>query len=271
MAADYRQHKKRANPPSKTNLSAAEELKYYGLNACHSLLLLRPQDVVRGYVDKEKLTSYAGLLRELASRRVAYHVVAQDDLNKLTQSLHHQGICLMAKLQPNLSLQQLRTELSATERQLWVFLDGVANPYNHGAILRTCAHFGIRYVLARKTEISRWSSAACRVAEGGAERVRLVQLKEPIEELQRCQRRGFKLIAAQPEGADSLYQFQFPQKSMLILGDEETGVSREILAIVDSPLTIPGVPGMQSLNVSAAFAGILTEYQRQGGPTLTGK
>lgn len=240
------------------------EIKYYGVNACLALWQQRPQDVIRIYIEEALLPRFGPMLRWAAKAKKAYHIVPREDLERITESTHHQGVCVLAVERPCAHFQGLRTLLETNpDPQMLMYLDGVENPHNFGAILRACAHFGVSYVLGDGTSMPNLSPSACRVAEGGAEHVSIVRLDKPLQQLQSLKSLGFELTAGSVGRGRDLFRHHYRPRTVLILGAEETGVSKPIARLADSILTIPGMPVVESLNVSAACAVFAAEYFRQ--------
>lgn len=243
---------------------AARELKYYGTAACRALWQQRPDDVIRIYVEQALIKHFSDLLKWAATHRKAYHIVTGDELEKITESVHHQGICLLARDKPQGTFPALLKTLKSDQQpQLLAYLDGVENPHNLGAIVRSCAHFGIRHILGEAGKLPRLSPSACRVAEGGAEFVELVTLDKPLDQLKQLQQLGFNLLATAMQRGHDLYHYDFPARTVLIFGAEEHGVSQAMFKAADATLHIPGSGHVESLNVSVAFALIAGENYRQ--------
>ncbi|HEY0634273.1 MAG TPA: TrmH family RNA methyltransferase [Gammaproteobacteria bacterium] len=251
----------RTTSPGKT---VARELKYYGTAACRALWQQRPDDVIRIYIEQALIKPFADLLKWAATQRKAYHVVSSEELEKITESVHHQGICLLARDKPPTTFPSLLKRLQAEQQpQLLAYLDGVENPHNLGAIVRSCAHFGIHHILGEAGKLPRLSPSACRVAEGGAEFVELVALDQPLAQLKQLQQLGFSLLATAMQRGHDLYHYDFPKRTLLIFGAEEHGVSQAMFKAADATLHIPGSGHVESLNVSVAFALIAGEHYRQ--------
>lgn len=243
---------------------ARAEIKYHGLAACLALWRHRPDDVIRIYLTEELIPQLSPLLKWAAAQRKAYHIVAADDLERLTESVHHQGVCVLARERPTLGFEDWLPVLQQDRPdQLVVYLDGVENPHNLGAILRSCAHFGVRYLLGAAERLPRLSPSACRVAEGGSELVTLVYLDHPLRQLGVLQDLGFSLLATAVDRGEPLYLHRFNPRSLLILGAEGHGMSAELTRLADKTLHIPGTGQIESLNVSVAFAVIAGEHYRQ--------
>lgn len=243
---------------------ARREVKYYGQAACLALWQNRARDMIRIYVTDETMGLFGPALKWAAAQRKAYHIVANDDLERLTESIHHQGVCILAHEASALDFPDLVKFIKAEEQaQMIVYLDGVENPHNLGAIIRTCAHFGIRFIIGPEKALPRLSPSACRVAEGGAEKVALCYMQNPAKQLKELQQLEFKLCATAVDKGKSLYRHHFPHRTLLILGAEGEGVSRAVLNSADVTLRIPGSGEVESLNVSVAFGVIASEFYRQ--------
>jgi TrmH RNA methyltransferase len=207
---------------------------------------------------------FSDALRWAANQRKAYHVVQREDLERLTESTHHQGICILALEHAPIPFRAVDSRLCQLKGpQLLVYLDGVENPHNFGAILRSCAHFGARYVLGDASRLPTLSPSACRVAEGGAEHVSVIQLDRPTEQLQMLKDAGYQLCSTAVHRGRNLFRHHFAPRSILALGAEETGVTATVARLADARLTIPGAATVESLNVGVAFAVFAAEFYRQ--------
>ena len=264
--------KKHRTRPAAHSADERKELKYYGAAASLALWRHRPQDVIRIYLEEQCIPQFSAMLQWAAAKRKAYHVVSAEDLERLTQSVHHQGICVLAKEHSSVTFNEwlplIRHEVNP---QLLAYLDGVENPHNLGAILRTCAHFGIRYVLGMEDRLPKLSPSACRVAKGGAEEVLLVYLQRPKRQLNQLQEYGFELIATAVDKGPSLYEHRFRERSILMLGNEGEGINPVLFQTADKLIRIPGSGRVESLNVSVAFGVIAGEHYRQSSQRTASK
>jgi len=241
----------------------AREIKYYGTAACLEIWKRRPADVIRIYITEERVKQFGPMLKWAAANRKAYHVVEDLDLEKLTEATHHQGVCVLAHEKESVSVVQLKNALKNTKGPVSIaYLDGVENPHNLGAIVRTCAHFGVRYVVGERGRLPAMSPSACRVAEGGAEHVDLVAVSNRDKDLQQLRDLGFAIVATAATG-DSLYRHRFAERTLVVMGAEGSGVSRSLSQNADVVLAIPGSGDVESLNVSVAFGVVLSECRRQ--------
>ena len=148
---------------------------------------------------------------------------------------------------------------------LALWLDGVGNPHNFGAILRSAAHFDAAVLLPAGSELA-VSGAAARVAEGGAEAVPLVRLPETRVALERLRLAGFALAATVVGGGDDLFAFDPPPRLVYIMGAEGEGMEPALATACDRRLSIPGSGAVESLNVAAATAVLLACWASRHPP-----
>ncbi len=195
-------------------------------------------------------------------QRLGYTIVEDADLEKLSGSAHHEGVCFAVMPVEELSLSTwLRDLAPGPATALW--LDGVGNPHNFGAILRSAAHFGAAGVLLPKGSELSMSGAAARIAEGGAEQVPMVRLGRSDNAIAQLQSAGFVLAATVVRGGSALYSTKLPERLLLVIGAEQLGVTDELARAATLRLAIPGSGRVESLNVAAATAVFLGEWWRQ--------
>ena len=240
------------------------ENRFYGHNACIALWQNRPQDMIRVYIRKDIAEHYEPLLTDCSRLKKSYHLVAEQDLERLTDSVHHQGICIVAKerrlLSENLMFQRLNAK-----RTLLLFIDGVKNPHNLGAMMRTAAHFGLPYLLCQAGDIVRISPSANRTSEGGAECVELVEINDVEKTFSRLKNMGFGIFGLEPgEKKQTLFNTRLPERLVFVMGSEVSGLSDKMKAMLDASIEIPGTGAVESINVSVAAALAMYEFQRQG-------
>ena len=243
-----------------------KELKYYGLHACLAIWKSRPHDIIRVYLDHANVKTFRPLLKWCAEQKIAYHIVAADELEKVSDSVHHEGVCILARERPQTSWRDFCAFVENNDRPVCLlYLDGVQNPHNLGSIIRTAAHFGIPFILGEEGKMPFLSPSACRIAKGGAEIVRLLSLSKTNQSFQWLLQKRFSIVGTSSHGGTSLYRFRFPAKSIIALGSESRGIGKSVLAQVSSQILIPGSGLVESLNVSVAASLCMGEYCRQHG------
>ena len=245
-----------------TEAHSAREQRIYGLNACLALYAQRPQDIRKVWLLESRIPKLKGVLAFCVKHRLGYTIVDDLDLEKLSGSAHHEGVCFSAMPREEQSLSAwLRDLPRGPAIALW--LDGVGNPHNLGAILRSAAHFGAAGVLLPKHSELAVSGAAARVAEGGAEQVPMVRLGRSDNAIAQLKSAGFELAATIVRGGRSLYSLDLPERLVLVMGAEQLGVAEDMANAAAVKLGIPGSGKVESLNVASATAVCLGEWLRQ--------
>ena len=115
----------------------------FGQNACRALYTRHPNDIRRVWVVENDMHPFGDILKHCAANRWPHHITDREELSRVTDSLHHEGIAILAEIDRVELAPLLEEEGPCTV----VALGGVANPHNLGAILRSCAHFGVKAVL----------------------------------------------------------------------------------------------------------------------------
>lgn len=229
------------------------ELRIFGLNACLSVYKYRPQAIRKIYLTEARLDRFRSVLTWCAGERIGYRMVETADLDKLTQSQHHEGICFETIPPAALTLDDLIAQVGKKDRSWFAWLDGVGNPHNLGAILRSAAHFGCDGLILHRDALA-LSGAACRVAEGGAEVVPIARVNDARGSMAKLKLYGYQGIATVVRGGEDVFDAELPPKAVLVMGAEAEGMSSSLIAACDQHLCIPGSGAVESLNVSAAFA-----------------
>lgn len=241
----------------------ADEQRLYGLHACLAAFACRPDDLRKVYLDESRIGALKAVLAWCVARRIGYRVVAGTDLDKLTGSRHHEGVCFQMRRAVSPTLAERLAALPPAAPALLVWLDGVGNPHNLGALLRSAAHFGAAAVIVPADDAIDVSGAAARVAEGGAEAVPLLRAADPVAALAALRAAGFAIAATVPREGRGLYEGVLPARLVLVFGAEGEGMSAELIGAADLRVTIPGSGAVESLNISASAAVLFAEWWRQ--------
>ncbi|WP_126946579.1 TrmH family RNA methyltransferase [Xanthomonas sp. BRIP62409] len=231
----------------------ARELRLYGINAVQAVFKARPEAVRKLYLSQARIPQFKALLAWCVAQRIGYRVVEEADLSKLAASTHHEGVVAdVLRVAPQPLQDWLAALPAGPVLALW--LDGVGNPHNFGAILRSSAHFGVAGLLLPAGATLGLSGAAARVAEGGAEAVPLVQLPETATAMAQLRQAGFAVAATLVEGGQDVFAAALPQRLVYVMGAESEGMDRQFARDCDLQLSIRGSGKVESLNVASATA-----------------
>jgi TrmH RNA methyltransferase len=244
--------------------------KIAGLQAVTALFRRDPSQVIRLYYNERMKKAVGDLCAQMAKMQRPYRLVEDNELQKLSGTVLHGGVVAAAvpRVVPDFNVALAKDWAQAGEPL--VILDGIGNPHNVGAIARTLAYFGLRYLLlSDHPGQAGLSDAAHRIAEGGLEFLdvrRVVGLPKVCRQLREFYRvvgtsldplRALEMEALPPD----------PRPLALVLGNEEEGLSPETLNACEEAVIIRGAGRVQSLNVSASAAILAHQIVAQQRPT----
>jgi 23S rRNA (guanosine2251-2'-O)-methyltransferase len=241
-----------------------ETLFVAGPVAVKAALQARPQEAVGLQVARTR--TYNNLLTEIIILAQNLNINIEKVDNFVLDSLchHHQGV-IARFLQPQpLSWPDFLDNLPPQGPALILALDHIEDPHNLGALWRSAAAFGASGLIVPQDRAARTTATVLRAAAGGAEAVPMVKavnLTRAIEELKDL---GFWSVAAEGGLGCDVNTFEYPPRTVLILGSEGRGLSRLLRERADFFISIPIVKGtVESLNVSVAGAILMQAYFRQ--------
>jgi 23S rRNA (guanosine2251-2'-O)-methyltransferase len=175
---------------------------------------------------------------------------------------HNQGLALMVKPKQEPGLDELLESIPRSEPALIVFLDHLEDPGNFGALIRSAAAFGALGLVYPKDRSAPVNRAARSASAGASEVIPLVKVVNPVRALQEMKKHGFWVVAAEAEAGEEALSFDFPERSVLVLGSEGSGLSQSLTAQADMLVHIAlESPLIDSLNVSNAGAILMHSYR----------
>ena len=218
--------------------------RVWGGHVAQEVLESSPERVEKVFVDKRKVRKHSDLLQ-----------LARNHGIPVVVGVFQHGIGVQ------LAAVQFEPLENVATLKLGIVLAGVTDEGNLGAIFRTAAAFGVDFVLLPKRRVGSISPRVVYISQGGVYKVKVVRdnLQPALEWLKE---QGYWVYAADPRGAEKLYDVQFAEKAVLVLGDEHRGIPRGILREADATFRIP-MYSMESLNVSVSAGIVLYEYRRQ--------
>jgi TrmH RNA methyltransferase len=251
-----------------------DEVKICGQNAVRALIERRPDDVVRVYLTEDRIKAWSRLLKDLAERRKVYHVITEAELEKVAETVHHEGICVVARPKRWLPEREVEAVLEPRDEPISVVaLEGVNNPHNLGAIIRVAAHFGVRLLvlLPGGGAVPNLSTAVHRTSEGGVEAIEVMRAQDALRVIGTLKRAGLEIYATSSHGQARLYDQRLARRAAFLFGAEGTGLSPKLEKAADRVLAIPGSGEVESLNVATAAAVVLGEAFRTRGASGSGR
>lgn len=206
-------------------------------------------------------------IRELAAEKHIQVVpVRRQTLDERLGEARHQGCLAFCRPLQAWGEKHLDTFLDGLDEPPFLLvLDGVQDPHNLGACLRTAEAAGVHAVIAPKDRAAGLTAAAIKISSGSAERLPFVQITNLARTLRDLQQRGIWVVGTSGESETTLYQADFKGPIALVLGAEGAGIRRLTRESCDQVVFIPMLGQAESLNVSVAAGVCLFEAKRQRG------
>ena len=202
-------------------------------------------------------------LRDLCLRhRIRTQEVPVEKLNRLTRG-NHQGV--VAQISPigYVELNDILERVPEDETPLIVLFDGVTDVRNFGAIARSAECAGAHGLIVPLKNAAPVNSEAIRSSAGALTAIPVCRVGSIRNTLKALQAEGYQVVGATEKSRKLLYDADLRRPTALVMGAEETGISKEVLKLCDEQLAIPLIGHIESLNVSAAAAVMLFEVVRQ--------
>ena len=240
---------------------------FYGVHSVESLLELEPERVLTLFTlkgrDDQRLKNVLALADPFG---ISVQQASRDKLEKLAGQPFHHGVVAAVRPHPTLNEQDLDDLLKQNPQALLLALDQVTDPHNLGACIRTAAAMGVEAVIVSRDRSASLTPTARKVAAGGAEKVKFIQVTNLARTLSNIKDEfNVRVVGTMlDEKALPVQQFDFTGTGVcVVMGAEDTGLRPITQSQCDQTVYIPMAGNLQSLNVSVATGMALYEACRQ--------
>lgn len=241
-----------------------------GLHAVRAAMDTEPEAVTQLFVDRKRRDRRMQSLVDQAKRlHLRMEFVEREVLDQHAGGQVHQGVVLLTsggRAYAENDIDELLEQAGASP--LVLVLDGVTDPHNLGACLRTADAAGVDFVVVPKDRAAGLNATARKSASGAAERVPFLQVTNLARTLKHLQDAGLWITGTAMEGT-GLYEADLSGPRVIVLGSEGKGMRRLTQEHCDQVVQIPMLGGVESLNVSVATGVVLYEVVRQRTQTAT--
>jgi len=241
----------------------AKEEIIYGVHAVESALFNDANNVVMAWLEPSKQDKRLQKIIELLKQNnVGFEYTDKKTLEKKAKTSRHQGVVIRYK-SAGLYTEKELDQFLEKDNVLVLALDGITDPHNFGACLRTADAVGVDCVIIPKDKAVGITPVVRKVASGAVDTVPVVQVTNLSRSLKKCQDAGVWVYGAAGETDQSIYETDLKGKVAIVMGAEEKGLRRLTRETCDVLFKIPMQGKVESLNVSVATAVILYEAVRQ--------
>ncbi len=233
-----------------------------GYHACFEALNVNSSSIVEVWINNENKSGKVEITQLLALAKTHQISVIDKPLKDFDRlGSGHQGVVVVLKNHPEMDWNNLYQ--SEKKRSIVLALDGLEDPHNLGAILRTSWLMGVDGILATTNRSVKLSPSVHKVACGGVEHVPVEffnQLEPPLNDLKK---KGFWVFGLDAHGEQSLFDLEIPKKVVWVIGGEDKGLRKATQKACDQKIFIPQLSSQASYNASVASAIVIAESFRQ--------
>jgi 23S rRNA (guanosine2251-2'-O)-methyltransferase len=243
-----------------------EEFNFlFGINPVLEKLKARPNDIAEILIAKgfSALTLQA---IEVRAQRIKLPVkyVAPELLDQLSEGQRHQGVVAKVQVYSYSSFSDLLKEVPSLSELMWILiLDGLMDPRNFGALLRTAEAVGVHHVVIPKDRAVAVTPTVVKASAGAVDHLKIYRETNLRRVILKLKEIGFWIAGLDPKAAETIYERVYPKRLGIVLGSEGDGIRPLILRECDYLVSIPMRGQITSLNVSVAGAVFLYELLRQ--------
>jgi len=209
------------------------------------------------------------LERIIALCRVAGVRVASDSreqMTRLARTDQHQGVLAMVRERQFLGIEDLLSKKKAAapdQHKFFLALDGVEDPHNLGALLRTADAVAVDGVLIPERRSAPINATVAKTSAGASEHVKIARVTNLVRSLEQMKKENVWVLGLDERGSPDYMDFDFRTDCVLVLGREGAGLHDLVKKTCDHLLRIPMAGAVSSLNVSVAGAIVMYEAMRQ--------
>lgn len=187
-------------------------------------------------------------------------------LDKIVNNSFHQGVIIKVKEYKSVDLNEIIENNKDNENALLVILDGVVDPHNLGAILRTSEAIGVNGIIIPKNNSAPLNATVAKTSTGAIDLVPISKVVNLNNTINKLKENGYWIVGAEAKESVDYRSVDYKGKITLVLGSEGEGISRLVLENCDYRVRLPMVGKITSLNVSVATAILLYQVYNSRYP-----
>lgn len=206
---------------------------------------------------------YHELMTEVRKHNIVYQIVPLERIELVTRKNHQGVLAWLSVIEYQLIANLLPMIFETGEDPLIIALDGVSDVRNFGAIVRTAECLGAHAIIIPEKGSARITADAVKTSSGALHTFPVCREKSIVRAIEYLKDSGLQVICAGEKSGQAVAESSLRGPSVLIMGSEDKGISRELLALADHQVRIPMTGSVGSLNVSVAAGILLYEIIRQ--------
>jgi 23S rRNA (guanosine2251-2'-O)-methyltransferase len=244
-------------------MSKSENIYIYGRNPIIEALTDRPNEVEKVFIKSSiQLNTIDGLSELISKNSVPVSKVPQVKIQNLVGRVNDQGIVALLSKTSYTDYFDWVSNVDLLSNPAVLFLDGIEDPHNFGAILRTAAAAGISAVIVPTQKQSPVNATVFKTSAGTAGKIPIIRVHDVNQGIKDLSLAGFDIIALDGKSKNSIWEAEFDAPTAFMIGNEGRGLDQKIIKKASKTLNIPMSNNVESLNASVSAALVSYEWAR---------
>lgn len=245
-------------------MPSIKNIYIYGRKPVQEALIRRPDEIEKIYIRNTVRPDTVQEITDLANKNmISISRVPREKIMHLVGRVNDQGVAALLSTVKYTDFFEWIERLDQTSNPAVLLLDGIEDPHNFGAILRTAAAAGIAAVLVPERGQSPVNAAVYKTSAGTAGRIPIIRVHDANQGLKDLSAAGFELIAVAGGAEKTIWDKEISKPAAFLIGNEGRGLSRTILSKCHDSVSLPMDNEVESLNASVSAAIICYEWKRK--------
>ncbi|RNC84695.1 MAG: 23S rRNA (guanosine(2251)-2'-O)-methyltransferase RlmB [Balneola sp.] len=236
----------------------------YGRKPVEEALLDKAQEIDKIFIKNSiNASSYKNLNEAALINRVPIVKVPDQKIHSLVGRVNHQGFVAQVSLIKYLNFFEWIETLDLASNPAVILLDGIEDPHNLGAILRSAVAAGISAVLVPTQNQAPVNATVFKTSAGTATKISIIRVHDTKQGFKDLKLAGFSILGLDMSAKETIWESDFEKPIAFLIGNEGKGIDRELIAKCDQLAMLPMERSVESLNASVTAALISYEWKRK--------
>ncbi len=202
-------------------------------------------------------------IKQLAKEnKIPVQMTAKEKIEELADTKKHQGVIAMASAKQYVELEEIMARETG-QLPLIVMVDGLEDPHNLGAIIRTCEAVGVQGVVIPNRRNVGLTFIVSKVSAGAIEHIPVARVVNLVQTMVTLKENGYWIVGCEASADETIYEADFDMPIVLVIGGEGKGIGRLVREHCDFLVKLPMLGKVNSLNASVAASVCLYEILRK--------
>lgn len=238
----------------------------FGKNTLKNLLNSEFLTFKKVIIKEEKSFEYRSFISTFDKRLISYEILKKENFQRFIPDKKHQGIVAFLEEYKYFNLEELTKKFFYKKDPFFVILDSIEDPHNFGAIIRTCAAFGVDAIIILDKNQVPVNSTVLKVSTGGLSYVPICKVSSLSQSIKNLKSKGFLIISTvcydDMNKASGYSEKIYYGPRCVVFGNEHSGIRNKVINESDCFFSVPLKNKMNSLNVSVSF-GVIVSFLKK--------